>query len=196
MFKDRIYVVTGGAAGIGLAVAAQLLKGGAYVFVLDLHKEATPELAALPGDRLIYMQNDVGNREICHKTIDSIIEKHGKIDGLVNNAGICDLEGESPDDSLYNTVFDTNVRGVWNMGMEVLVRMKDQGKGSVVNIGSVSSMCGVPRIPLYTASKHAVLGFTRTWALDYAKYGVRVNCVAPGLLEHTFRSPQSVANTH
>lgn len=120
------------------------------------------------------------DRKRCHEVVTSIVEKHGRLDGLVNNAGICPLEGEMPGDDVFEEVYGVNVRGVWNMGTEALTVMREQKGGNVVNIGSISSSHGVARIPLYTSSKHAVLGLTRTWALDFAKYGVRVNCVAPG----------------
>ena len=186
-FQSKVYAVTGGATGIGLAITSQLLKNGAYVFALDVHVEESKELAALDEtqrQRLLYVQNDVRDRKICHETIAMIVAKHGRLDGLVNNAGVCPLEGEMPEAHMYDEVFDVNVRGVWNMGAEALVQMKRQGHGSIVNIGSTSSLVGVARIPLYTASKHAVLGLTRTWALDFAKYGVRVNCVGPGEYFH------------
>jgi len=180
LFKDKVYVVTGGAAGIGLAIARQLLKYGAHVYALDIHKDKTEELSALSNDHLTYLQTDVRNRQQCHQAISSIVASHKRLDGLVNNAGVCPLEGELPGDDVYDYVFDVNVRGVWNMATEALIEMKRLGVGSIVNIGSTSSVGGVPRIPLYTASKHAVLGLTRTWALDFAKYGIRVNCVGPG----------------
>ncbi|KAI9743668.1 MAG: hypothetical protein M1818_002984 [Claussenomyces sp. TS43310] len=180
LFKSKVYVVTGGASGIGLAITTLLLKAGAYVYALDLHAERSAELAALHNERLTYEQVDVRQRARCHEVMTSVIERHGGLDGLVNNAGVCPLEGELPGDDVYDFVFDVNVRGVWNMGTEALTHMKEQRRGAVVNIGSTSSLYGVARIPLYTASKHAVLGLSRTWALDFAKYGVRVNCVAPG----------------
>ncbi|GAB7356270.1 hypothetical protein MBLNU459_g7079t1 [Dothideomycetes sp. NU459] len=177
LFKTRVYVVTGGAAGIGLAVAKQLLEYGAYVYVLDIQDSG---VSALENDRVTYIRVDVRSRKDCREALASVMAKHRKIDGLVNNAAICPSEGESPAEELYDQVFDINVRGYWNMGMEALIHMRKQTHGSIVNVGSTSSLVGKNRLPLYTGSKHAILGFTRSWALDFAKYGIRVNCVGPG----------------
>jgi len=179
-FKDKIYLVTGGAAGIGLACVAHLLNYGAYVYAVDIHPEISPELMALKNPKLTYLQNDVADRKRCHEVISAIISKHSNIDGLVNNAGVTRLEGEMPTDEMYNDIVEINVRGVFNMSMEVLVHMKEQKSGSIVNLGSISAVAGKARLSVYAASKHAVLGLTKSWALDFAKYGVRINMVGPG----------------
>lgn len=181
LFQDKVYIVTGGATGIGLAVVAQLIKYGAHVYTFDLQPEISEGLCALSSDRLVYTQCDVRNRESCHKLVADVLDKHGKLDGLVNNAAICPPEGEIGTDELFDKIMDTNVRGVWNMGTEALRQFQKQGSGSMVNVGSTSCLVGKNRLALYASSKHAVLGFTRSWALDFAKYGVRVNCVGPGM---------------
>ena len=179
-FHSKVYVVTGGADGIGLATVALLLEYGASVCAVDLHKTPSKGLAALPQEHLTYIQADVKIRNQSHEVITAVIEKHHRLDGLVNSAGICPLEGEMPGDDIYDDVFDTNVRGSWNFATEAVTHMKSQGSGSIVNLGSLSSHKGVGRLPCYTATKHALAGLTRTWALDFAKYGVRVNMVSPG----------------
>jgi len=183
LFESKVYVVTGGAIGIGFAVVRQLINHGAYVYALDLGAEQSTELAGLAQARLGYIQCDVVDRKQCTAAVSTILSKHDRIDGLVNNAGICLLEGEQPPDDMFEKLFAVNVQGTWNMGYEVLTQMKKQGSGSVVNIGSTSSRIGVGKIPAYTASKHAVNGLTKTWASDYAKYGVRVNLVGPGVTD-------------
>ncbi|EXJ90158.1 hypothetical protein A1O3_03227 [Capronia epimyces CBS 606.96] len=181
LFESKVYVVTGGAAGIGLATVVQLVQHGANVHALDVVVDEPEALTALArGGRLTYHQVDVRSRDRCHEIFEGIVRKHGQVDGVVNAAGICPLEGELPGDDLYESCYDVNVRGTWIVGTEGLAQMKKQGSGSVVNIGSTSSLVGVARLPLYTSTKHAVLGLTRSWALDFAKYGVRVNMVAPG----------------
>ena len=180
-FNAKVYVVTGGASGIGLAVTTLLLEYGAYVCAVDLHATISKGLETLPRERLTYVQGNVKDRKQSHEIITSITKKHNRLDGLVNCAGICPLEGEMPSDEIYDDVFDTNVRGTWNFSTEALAWMKAQGSGSIVNLGSVSSNKGVGRLPCYTAGKHALAGFTRTWALDFAKYGIRVNMVSPGI---------------
>ncbi|KAF2802340.1 NAD(P)-binding protein [Mytilinidion resinicola] len=180
LFESNVYAVTGGAVGIGFAVVAQLINYGAYVYALDLGAEQSKELSGLPQERLGYIQCDVVDRKQCAAAVATIVAKHDRLDGLVNNAGICLLEGEAPPDDLFEKVYAVNVTGSWNMAFEAFPQMKKQGSGAVVNIGSTSSLVGVPRIPAYTSSKHAVAGLTKTWALDHAKYGIRVNLVGPG----------------
>jgi NAD(P)-dependent dehydrogenase (short-subunit alcohol dehydrogenase family) len=182
-FASKVYIVTGGAAGIGLAIVKALLDHGAIVYTCDIHDKISTNLAALPQQQqLTYARCDVRERSDCQSFVRTLVDKHKRIDGLVNNAGICPLEGELPGDDLYDAAFDVNVRGVWNFGTETLAQMKKTGGGSVINIGSISCLQGVRRLPLYVATKHAVLGLTRTWALDFAQYKIRVNCVAPGQL--------------
>jgi len=179
-FDSKVCVVTGGAAGIGLEITALLLEYGAYVYATDLLEEQSPELKALPQKRLTYLSGDVKDRKRSQEIVKSIVQHHNRLDGLVNCAAVCLQEGELPDNELYDPLFDVNVRGAWNFASEVLIQMKAQSGGSIVNIGSLASLAGEARLPIYTATKHAMVGFTKTWALDFAKYGIRVNMVAPG----------------
>ncbi|KAL3474454.1 dehydrogenase with different specificitie [Aspergillus californicus] len=181
IFASKVYLVTGGNAGIGLAITKQLLEGQAYVYVLDLPKNQSAELKAIANDRLHYVSGDVRDRIACRELVASIVTTNARLDGLVNNAGICPLEGPLPDDVLFDEIIDVNLKGTWNVGVAALHQMKTQSwGGSIVNIGSTSSLVGVARLPGYTASKHAVLGLTRAWAQDFAGNNIRVNCVGPG----------------
>lgn len=132
-------------------------------------------------------------RDACRSFIDSI---PGRLDGLVNCAGVSGWEGKIGADAVYQRTMDVNVTGTWNMTTEALRRMSTQedvevpgivpksvrsvGQGSIVNVGSGASLRGVAGLAAYTASKHAVLGLTRSWARDFPK--MRVNLVAPGEL--------------
>lgn len=123
----------------------------------------------------------------------------GRLDGLVNSAGVGSWEGKIGADTMYQRTMDINVTGTWNMSTEAMRRMSIQddievpgvipgavrsvGQGSIVNVGSGASRRGVPGMAAYTASKHAVLGLTRSWARDFPK--LRVNLVAPGKCSHT-----------
>jgi NAD(P)-dependent dehydrogenase (short-subunit alcohol dehydrogenase family) len=136
---------------------------------------------------------DITKREACRQFLDSI---PGRLDGLVNCAGVCPWEGKLPPDEIYRVNIEVNVTGVWNMGTEAIRRMGTQeslevpgivpgstrsvGQGSIVNIGSGASIRGLQGLAAYTASKHAVLGLTRSWAKDFP--GLRVNAVGPGML--------------
>ncbi|KAG9571377.1 hypothetical protein KCU71_g194, partial [Aureobasidium melanogenum] len=163
LFSGKVYVVTGGGGGIGFGIVRQLAGYGAHVFALDLRKENPASFDELDKNRTTFIEVDVSDREACSNAIDRVLSKHDRIDGLVNNA-----------------VIDTNLGGAFNMGSLVLPKMKEQKSGVIVNVGSTSCLSGKNRLPLYASSKHALLGLTRSWALDFAKYGIRVNCVGPG----------------
>ncbi|KAG9666812.1 hypothetical protein KCU99_g8385, partial [Aureobasidium melanogenum] len=163
LFSGKVYVVTGGGGGIGFGIVRQLEGYGAHVFALDLRKENPASFDKLDKNRTTFIEVDVSDREACSNAIDRVLSKHDRIDGLVNNA-----------------VIDTNLGGAFNMGSLVLPKMKEQKSGVIVNVGSTSCLSGKNRLPLYASSKHALLGLTRSWALDFAKYGIRVNCVGPG----------------
>lgn len=186
LFKNKSYVVTGGGTGIGLACVRQLIGYGAYVCAVDI-TEKTKELEALPQERLTFIKCDVRDRKGCRAIIEQAISKYGHLDGLVNNAAICPTQGELPSDELYDDVFDVNVRGTFNFTSEVVPHMKKHGGGAIVNVGSTSCLVGKRRLPLYAGSKHAVLGLTRSWALDFAQYHIRVNVVAPGKFQFPCR---------
>ena len=193
----RTYIVTGGASGIGLATAKKLLSLSATVHVLD-RAPNPPEITGGPGKVYFYPSIDVGSRAVVAEAFKSIYEQTPDIHGLVNAAGVSPsgnyaLEGDGwaiEKDSTYDHVMDVNVRGTWNTTTELLryavssgkIPDKDKGGMSIVNIGSMAAVRGVPTMAAYVASKHAVLGLTRTWGLEYASQGIRVNLVSPGLI--------------
>ncbi|KAL2866051.1 SDR family NAD(P)-dependent oxidoreductase [Aspergillus lucknowensis] len=192
-YAGRVYVVTGGASGIGLAVTRMLLKLSATVHVLDVSKEIYLDGEEHTGKLYFYPETDITSRESVSKVFKRIIETSSAIDGVVNNAGISLFSPTliEPDDH-YNKIMSINVGGVWNVGTAYLQYVLDnyphigadgKGGGSMVNIGSSASVQGLPKIAVYCASKHAVLGLTRSWARDFAGKGVRVNCVAPGFTD-------------
>ncbi|KAF4999336.1 hypothetical protein FDECE_11532 [Fusarium decemcellulare] len=192
-FAGRQIAVTGGCSGIGLAVSKTLLALGATVYVADFASQAPETLANLERCR-VTLGCDVTVQQACKDFLESI---PGRLDGLVNCAGISGWEGKIGSDEVFQRTMDTNVKGTWNMDTECFRRMSTQedielpgivagsvrsvGQGSVVNVGSGASLRGVPGLAAYTASKHAVLGLTRSWARDFPK--MRVNLVAPGATE-------------
>lgn len=166
------------------------------MYVADISDRCPPDLAANDGIRFS-LRCDVTQREACKAFLDSV---PGRLDGLVNCAGTSAWEGKIATDEVFQRTMNINVTGTWNMGTEALERMSQQddveaqgafsgvrrsvGQGSIVNVGSGASIRGVAGLAAYTASKHAVLGLTRSWARDFPR--LRVNIVAPGMASHSY----------
>lgn len=177
--KDKVIAVTGGASGIGLATANRLLEVGAKVAVADLAKEA-PSRLTTSGSEYTYTVVDVSSRDAVHKWVEETVEKFGRLDGMVANAGIA-YQTTEYDDALFEKTMAVNVRGVWICGSEAYYQFKKQGsKGSVITTASGNAIRPPAYTAAYNASKFAVLGLTRTWALEWAGDNIRVNTVAPG----------------
>ncbi|KAH0847593.1 hypothetical protein Z517_01875 [Fonsecaea pedrosoi CBS 271.37] len=204
---NRAYIVTGAASGIGLATVHKLLARSATVHLLDRAAsfpesiDATAKRNTASGAKVFsYPSVDVSSRPSVSQTFQTILSRTPQIDGLVNSAGICPSSGGIlENDETFHKTIDVNLTGTWNVGTELLryILAKKPKNGeksaypwkwvpghsgacSVVNIGSSASYYGFQTLGAYVASKHAVLGLTRTWALDFAPHGVRVNLVAPG----------------
>ncbi|KAH8772059.1 short chain alcohol dehydrogenase [Hyaloscypha sp. PMI_1271] len=200
---NRAYVVSGGFSGIGLATVHKLLQRSATVHVVDRADSPPPSLIQARnitpmGKVHFYPSTDVSSRPSVQKSFKSILELTPKISGLVNSAGICPSSGGIlEDDETFQCTIAVNLIGTWNVATELLRHIQktspsslssepftwtpsSSGICSIVNVGSSASYYGFQTLGAYTASKHAVLGLTRTWALDFAPYGVRVNLVAPG----------------
>jgi NAD(P)-dependent dehydrogenase (short-subunit alcohol dehydrogenase family) len=181
---SKVIAVTGGASGIGLATVKTLCKSKSIVIVGDLAPDASPGLQEVISatDLVTYRQLDVSSRESAHAFVVGIVKEHGRLDGLVNNAGICPNEGEMASDEVFDKIMAVNLKGVWHMGTEAILQMnRQETKGVIVNTASDGALKGIPGIPAYVASKHAVLGLTRTWCKEWTPKGIRVNAVAPGM---------------
>lgn len=170
-----------------------LLELDATVYVADITGEMPQDLVDLTdcANLHVVLNCNITNRQACQAFIDRI---PGRLDGLVNCAGTSGWEGKIGSDEVYQRTMDINVTGTWNMATICLARMSNQqdieapgaidssvrsvGQGSIVNVGSGASLRGVSGLAAYTASKHAVLGLTRSWARDFPK--LRINLVAPG----------------
>ncbi|OJD40746.1 short-chain dehydrogenase reductase sdr [Diplodia corticola] len=190
----RTYIVTGGASGIGLATVNKLLGLSATVHVIDRAREP-PKITAGAGKVHTYPDIDVSSRQAVADTFKTIVDCTPTISGLVNAAGISpsgnyDMAGEGyaiEKDETYARIMDINAGGTWNATTELLrhtlaSKRAEGGMVSIVNIGSLASLRGIRMMAAYCASKHAVLGMTRSWALEYADQGIRVNLIAPGLI--------------
>jgi acetoacetyl-CoA reductase len=187
--KGRVGIVTGGSRGIGGAVSSLLTQDGATVAVLGLPEDRnrTEHLAArLNGaaPRLHFYEADVGNYERCKEAVAAVLREHGRIDFLVNNAGITrDHTVRKMTVEEWQAVLQVNLSGPFFMIKAVLDTMLEQGYGRIVNISSVVGVTGNFGQANYAAAKAGVIGLTKTVAREVAKRGVTVNAVAPGFID-------------
>jgi len=180
----KVALVTGGAAGIGLGIAKQLIKVGAKVVITDLVQEKLEEAKVLLGDNCFIYVNDVTQKTKHDSLITDIEEKVGPVDILVNNAGRhCKKPSLETTDDEFQAVIDTNLNSVFSLTKAAVKKMIPRGTGSIINISSMSALFGLTEVVAYSSSKTALLGMTRTLASEYSGTGVRFNAIAPGFIE-------------
>jgi len=185
--EGKTALVTGAASGIGEATALRFAEEGAHVIVTDIDSNGGPELVADiedAGGEATFHELDVTDADRFEAVVETVVEDHG-LDILVNNAGTGHPSSyvEDTDESMRDFVIDVNVKGVWNGCHAALPHMKEQGHGSIVNVGSLASIFGLPKQAAYSLSKGAVLNFTRAVAAEAGPHGVRANTVCPGFTD-------------
>lgn len=178
-------LITGGARGIGLATARRLLADGWNVAVTYARsKDAAAALEGELPDRVLAIECDVRDTAANGATVGAVVARFGSLDALVNNAGIRrDALLYNMSDADWDEVLDTNLRGVWSLTRAAVQVMTKQRRGAIVNVTSLSALHGVAGQTNYSAAKGAVMAMTRSLAREIARSGLRVNCVAPGLVE-------------
>jgi 3-oxoacyl-[acyl-carrier protein] reductase len=186
-FQGRVAVVTGGARGIGRAIAELFAKRGANVVIADLQAdlaEATShEIAQSTGMDTLSIAVDVSNYASAKEMIDKAISKFDHVDILVNNAGITrDTLIMRMEEDDWDVVLDVNLKGVFNCSKAVIRSMVKQRYGKIVNISSVSGQIGQIGQTNYSASKAGIIGFTKALAREVASRNINVNAVAPGII--------------
>lgn len=181
---SRVALVTGAARGLGAAVCAWMVNAGATAVVADTNADAGKHCAEGLGDRALFIELDVTSEQSWASAVSEVTAKFGRIDVLVNNAGVLSISpliGSSLDE--YHRVVAVNQTGTY-LGMRaVLPGMVEAKRGSIVNISSMNGIRGMPGESIYTATKHAIIGMTRSVALEVAELGVRVNAVCPGPID-------------
>ena len=188
MLKDKVALVTGGTSGIGRATAIAYAKQQAKVVVVGRRMdegEETVRLIQEADGEAIFVQADVTKEADVEAMLDKAVSVFGRLDIAFNNAG---MGGENPSlieqtEAEYDCTMNVNVKGIWLSMKYEIAQMLKQESGSIVNMASAVGVVALPNIPLYTASKHAVIGLTKAAALQYAKAGIRINGVAPGAIQ-------------
>ena len=185
--KDKIAIVTGAGRGLGRATAQRLAAEGAHVVVNDLDErnaETTARLVVKAGCRALISTHDISLHAEAQAMVELCVKTFGTLNVLVNNAGILrDALLAKMTEADFDAVIRVNLKGVFNCTQAAIVAMRAKGgRGSIVNVASVSYLGNVGQTN-YAAAKAGVIGMTRTWALELARDNIRVNAVAPGLME-------------
>lgn len=185
IFENKVAIVTGGSFGIGRAAAVAFAERGAKVVIVDCVEDSeTLNLIKAKGGTALFIKSDISNAADVKAMIEKTISTYGRLDYAFNNAGIEGLSAPTHEctEENWERIININLKGAWLCMKYEIGQMIKQGKGAIVNNASVAGLVGFQGAPAYVASKHGLIGITKTAALECAKLGIRINAVCPGII--------------